>query len=786
MAGWNPKPLLITGLLLGLSVPAVATPFVEEVDPPVLRRGAVTQITLRGRDLHQAEGVWLSLPNARAIGFVAGSSPDEATLEVSVPSEAPLGMCGLRLATKSGLSNVHIVLIDELPITRAVPTTNSKPLAVSLPCCVSAPCRPAAVDRYSIKVSAGQTVSFEAVGSRFGKNHDPLVTIRDSSGRVLAQRDNDPGLFYDCRFARTFEKSGEYIVEVRDARYEGDESWNYALRIGSFPAANVVVPSAAKLGSTSEVTLPELGSTVTLTVPQRPRMSIFNQEIRRSPGEPASWVTFHASDSPPVIELEPNDDADETATLATIPATLNGILSSPEDRDCFAFPMTRGQTINITAESREIGSPADLELILIDPTDRELRRLDDASYVHKKVAVPIEARTIFAAQKDGLHFLMIRELVNGGGPSFAYRVDIHETKPSMKMAADVSRLTVPQKSWQPVPIKVTRDRLAGPIELKLVGAPPGVTLEPSTIPADQTKIVCRLAANDSTTTGIYSFEITGHWKSEDGKQEATAVVGTHPMIDRQRIDKDRRLYSLRENQLRLPPSLRSRFALMVTPPAPYSIDLPENSIILTKYQTSSFPIETTRDDGFDSPIRFHVAGDQIGVKEQERDQIYAAIPEATASRRKVDGVFFNRINTAYRKTRVDLTAIAMRDGHEVTLFRTFELDVRPAFRPAFEQGSLTALPGETLNLKLHANRSPTWDGEITLAPFQSAVNLDLPIPIVFSPSQETVDVAIPIPADRSPGRIYIRWRSAGQVGRYEENIIEPTLSITVRKPPKKK
>ena len=42
-----------------------------------------------------------------------------------------------------------------------------------------------------------------------------------------------------------------------------------------------------------------------------------------------------------------------------------------------------------------------------------------------------------------------------------------------------------------------------------------------------------------------------------------------------------------------------------------------------------------------------------------------------------------------------------------------------------------------------------------------------------------------IPADCSPGRIYIRWRSAGQVGRYEENIIEPTLSITVRKPPKK-
>ncbi|MFP6765504.1 MAG: hypothetical protein VB858_17890, partial [Planctomycetaceae bacterium] len=593
---------------------------------------------------------------------------------------------------------------------------------------------------YAIQVAARQTLSLEVVGSRFGKDYDPLITIRDRSGRIVARRDNDPGLFYDCRFAHTFESSGQFIVEVRDARFKGDRFWNYILRMGSIPAANVVVPAAAKPDTTSVVWLPEeANSQITLTVPARPRMPVFFQDIRHSPAEPATWVPLHAASFPATLESEPNDHADETATLATIPTTLNGVLSSPGDRDCFAFRMNRGQTINITAQSREIGSAADLELILTGPDGGELQRLDDASYVHRKVAVPIEARTIFAARKDGLHCLMIREMASSGGPSFTYHVNIHATVPSMQLSSDVSRLTVPQQSWQPLPIRVVRDRLSGPIELTLTGAPTGVTLEPSTIPADRNEIVCRLQADAATMPGLSTLEIVGHWKSADGQHQATGVVTVHPLIDRQQIDKDRRLYSLRENQLRLPPSLRSRFALLITPPAPFSIDLPEASIILTKYQTGTFPIATRRQPGFASPIRFAVSGGQIGIREQERDNVYAEIPDATVAQPSVDGVFFNRINTRYEKVRVDLRATAMQVEHSVTLVRTFELDVRPGFRPAFETGYVNAIPGETLTLQLNANRTPTYNGRIILTPYQD-VGLDIPEETVILPDRQQVEI----------------------------------------------
>ena len=57
----------ITALVL--SSPVSAAPFIEEVDPPVLRRGAVTRVTLRGEGLHQSVGVWTSLPTSPVSGF---------------------------------------------------------------------------------------------------------------------------------------------------------------------------------------------------------------------------------------------------------------------------------------------------------------------------------------------------------------------------------------------------------------------------------------------------------------------------------------------------------------------------------------------------------------------------------------------------------------------------------------------------------------------------------------------------------------------------------------------
>src|SRR5581483_10917621 len=109
------------------------------------------------------------------------------------------------------------------------------------------------VDRFAVDVTAGQRVSLEVVGNRLGKDVDPLVTIRDAQGRLVAERDNDPGLYFDCRFEHTFAAPGTYLVELRDARYFGPEHGYYVLRLGRFPTARVAVPAAVRPGPRAQV-----------------------------------------------------------------------------------------------------------------------------------------------------------------------------------------------------------------------------------------------------------------------------------------------------------------------------------------------------------------------------------------------------------------------------------------------------------------------------------------------------------------------------------------------------
>jgi len=60
------------------------------------------------------------------------------------------------------------------------------------------------------------------------------------------------------------------------------------------------------------------------------------------------------------------------------------------------------------------------------------------------------------------------------------------------------------------------------------------------------------------------------------KDPVPTLVRTHPLIDKQIINVDLIPHALREDQRRLPPSLTDRFALQVTPPAPFKSSCPKN------------------------------------------------------------------------------------------------------------------------------------------------------------------------------------------------------------------
>ena len=766
--------LVMFGVLGSDSRPAYAQAFIEHIAPPVLQRGAVTQLELLGTETQGSVGLWSSLPpDLLRVRSIGASDAAKALLEVELAPNAPLGLYGLRLATRSGLSNVHLFLVDELPVAvrpADLPADAIHP--VKLPACLTAICRPATIDRYAITVTTGQRVAFEVVGNRFGKDYDPLVQIRNAAGKLLAECDNSVGLYFDCRFAHTFTTAGTYTVEVRDSRYEGHPTWHYALRMGDFPEARMAVPSSMRPGEAASLSFPQIaGWQVPITLPANQPFGTLFQEIRTAPASAAAWFPLTVTDLASHVEVEPNDQL-EMASVVKVPSTLNGVLAKPGDDDWFAFELTQGQKLNFQGVSRVLGSAADLELVLFDTDGREVRRVDDQDLEEGSFA--------FQAGKAGLHRLQVRDISRSGGLEFAYRVDVRAGGPNIQLLAEAADLTVPQGTFQPLAIKVTRTDFAGEIRLELRGAPLGMTIEPPVIPAGATEFVGHLQTTTATPEGIFNLQVLGTATAE-GAPPLQAELRTRPMIDRQLRNVDLILYALREDQVNLPPSLTNQLAVMVTPPAPFQVALPEPLINLTRLQTADFPIVTTRNAGFTAPITFTVKGGQIGVETEERNQVYARFTPATVEQPQATGTFFNRILTQLNKHRVDLTASAMVDGQRINLTRTFTLDVRAAFQPTYEPAQLSTAPGGTVRVKILANRVATFDGPLTFT-LGPSNGFKYPETVELPRGQDSVEVELQANPQLNPGRYDIRMQVAGFVNKYEESLNLSNLQIEIKKP----
>jgi hypothetical protein len=765
---------LVIAALLATAGVCPAQGFIERIEPPVAQRGKTTRVTFIGSALSQALDVWASLPAGAIKATPVGEGQaGRSVVDLQVAPDAPVGLCGLRLATRDGLSNVHLFLIDDLPVI-AKPT-GTEPLKTPLPAAVWGTLSGAGIERFSIEVAAGQRVSFEAVGNRFGKDVDLLVTIRDRAGKRVAERDNDVGLGFDCRFEHTFATAGTYTVELRDSRYQAPEHSTYVLRMGLFPAARVAVPSVVKAGQRNELRLPEVGDVkFVLDVPADQPSGPFVAALRRPGDDGSTWVPLLASGAD-VTVAEPSCRTMEQATKARVPGILCGVLDQPGARDYFRLDLDKGQRIRVRGEARSLQSPADLELAILDAKGAELRTANDPG--RDEVALD------FSAPAAGPFYLKVRDLARDGGRAFAYRIEVRAPQPTFTVTADVEGLTVPQGSYQSLPLVVTRSEKLGVIKLRLAGAPPGLTLTPGEIAEGETTVLARLSAGADAPKGIQTVQIIAEAATELGPP---TFVRTVPLIDRKRVNVDLIPYALREDQLRLPAPLHDRLAVQVTPAAPFTFDLADALVTLARYQQADIPIRTTRAAGFDGPITFTARGGQIGPKEDIRSRVFAEFPPATPAAAEVKGSIHSRILSNIGKTRIEVEGTAIHEGRRVMLTRSFDLDLRTAYRVSGPAEKLTLTAGSTTKVKLLANRLPTFDGPIMLQ-LNPPAGFELPAQVELPRGQDSIEIEVTVPPNANPGRVQLRARCVANVGEFEEEQQAQLVEIEIPKPeaPKK-
>jgi Bacterial pre-peptidase C-terminal domain len=534
--------VLLTGLLCVLCAsvvnPAPAqTPFpmVTHCTPVAVQRGTTAEVAVEGQmNFAGVSSALFDGPGLTAEVVPAPPAKDPKArvaavkLKVTADADAPLGPREFRLVSPLGLSTVGQLVVVADPVVVETTFNNTTVTATPLPVPGVASGRIEAaedVDFYKVRAEAGQTLAVEVYGARLQdkihdlqKHLDPIVTLFDAQGRELAA--NDDYYFADPLLTYTVPKTGDYFIQVRDAKFDGDPRWAYALLVTARPYAAHVFPLAGNPGQ--ELIVEPVGPAaqaaprVPFTVPTDLGLRTIQLPINGALTNPTGFVV---SPLPQVTEQEPNDTPDAAQRLS-LPCGVNGRIGRPRDLDYFAFTGEKGKAVRFEVKARRFGTPLqsalDSVLEVLDPKGRLLAANDDDPATGK------DALLTFTPPADGDFLLRLRDLNSKGGPAFVYYLEADHAKPDFALRCDGARAHVGPGGRAAWYVHVVRQSgFAGPVKVDVHRLPPGVTASPLTIPPAMTQgLVVLTADQDAKVGAAAAVQVVGTGQRPDGSEVA--------------------------------------------------------------------------------------------------------------------------------------------------------------------------------------------------------------------------------------------------------------------------
>jgi hypothetical protein len=509
-------------------------PMITHATPIAVQRGKTTEVVIEGqmtfwgayKVLVEGSGVTAEVSDPTPARAAAAPVPNVRTvkLKMTVAADAPLGVREFRIATNLGVSSIGQLVIVDAPviIEKAPNNTIATATPIPVPGVVSARIEAAEdVDFWKFHAEAGQTFYFEVFCARIQdkihdlqKHADPMLTLYDGAGRELAA--NDDFFFADPALTYTFARAGDYFIQVRDSKYDGDPRWAYALIVTDQPAVTHVFPMAGNPGQ--EVVVEPVGSAklkqekVVLKAPGEPGIHLVSLDLAGTKTNP---VTFIVSRLPQVVEQEPKTPAQ--ATKVTIPCGISGRIGKPRDVDHFSFHATKGKAIRFEVMARRFGtdlqSSLDSTIDILDAKGAVLASNDDA--------VGKDAALTFTPTVDGDYVLRVRDLNSKGGPTAVYYIECDWAVPDYTLRCDPDKAMIGPGSSTAWFVHVNRlNGFAGPVKVEVKGLPEGVTVNPLTIPATMTQGLLVVTAAANAPKGAANVQIVGTATATiDGKEQ---------------------------------------------------------------------------------------------------------------------------------------------------------------------------------------------------------------------------------------------------------------------------
>ena len=450
-----------------------------------------------------------------------GKTPNLTTLKLkfTIAPDALPGVRDFRLATPRGASTVGQIVIVRDKVVSETGNNDSaaKAQAIKLPATICGAIEKAEdVDIFKFTASKGQPLSFHVRSQRLQdrihdlqKHVDPILTLRSATGSTLASSDNYH--FADPFLATTAPADGEYTLEIRDVRYQGNSHWQYSIESHSRPVVETIHPLAVALGR--DVMLAPVGhhlsaaGTLKINLPADIPAGQSWQRLALTSG-PSNPVRVVASSLPTAVEGSGGNNDVKSAQPVAVPSTISGRIESESDIDCYVFEAKKGEKYTFEVVARRAGSALDPHLRILDSTGKQLSLNDDFRRL-KRLTQDSQVEN-FSVPADGKYVIEVRDVHLRGGPRHVYAVRTTKAVPYFELFLDSDKTQLPPATHGVIFVRSERHNgFAGAIDLAVDHLPPGVTARCGRILANGTDGCIILSADADAKPAISNISVTG-------------------------------------------------------------------------------------------------------------------------------------------------------------------------------------------------------------------------------------------------------------------------------------
>ncbi len=512
-----------------------------------------------------------------------------ATALLRVAPDCRVGTHGMRVRTSSGISDLEMISVGTLTEIQEVEPNNKEAEAPEIPLgtTVNGVVTSEDVDYYAVTLNPGDRLAVEVEAIRLGGAlFDPKLRLFGPEGHERVAEDDTQMFRQDAGFVYTSTETGKHLIAVSEAAYRGGGDYYYRLHVGQFPRPFAVTPMGGAPGSQVEVTwLGDTGAgTQSITIPENTD-GVIQLTAQNDAGVAPSTIPFRATPFGGVQEVEPNNGHD-VATQGAISGAFDGVIGEAGDADFFKFEGKATQVVEFRVWARALGSPLDSVLVIYKPDGSGLGSDDDAAAVDSLVRVTLP--------EDGVYTLSVRDHLNRGGATFAYRVEAATVEPHLSTSLIENRpvtTVIPQNNYTYLLCNVARKDFDGPIKVELLDLPAGVTASSPLIPQGQgLRPIIIHGAPDAAVVGAM-VDVRGTLQ-----QEGSTLSGG--------LDQEVRLIA-GNNDTTFFGEKVDRLAMAVSVPAPFSVELVPPTVPTVTNTYRMLTVKATRAEGFTGEIALH-------------------------------------------------------------------------------------------------------------------------------------------------------------------------------------